>query len=323
MNFYASPGYLGAVAATYFSGRHTSVEDVRIGDALLRLLVVDGKHAITDSMFLDYHEPLAADEARTVRLTFGYAKSVVRSTIEIASWVPQASPGLDLAPYIDWSAFPTYGHYHEHVMARGRGLVRERERRGRRLAEHIGELVFTADDAGDDVFAFARRWKGQQLRETGLRDYFADPKTLTLLMSLQRQGLLTVSTLRGGGRIAAVWIGFIHGGVWSGWVFAFNPALRKYSAGHQLVRAMLEESFRRKHREFDFSVGAEEYKMLYATHGRVLGPLGRPPLPQRILARAKDVARVRAPALFDAARSLRRLLTSRITAHQGVQGASQ
>jgi len=322
MNFYASPGYLGAVAATYFSERHTSVEDVRIGDALLRLLVVDGKHAITDCMFLDYHEPLGTADARRPTLTFGYAKSVVRRTIEIASWEPKAAPDVDLAPYIDWSAFPTYGHYHEHVMARGRGLIRERERRGRRLAEHMGELVFTADDAGDDVFAFARRWKGQQLRETGLRDYFADPRTLTLLMHLQRQGLLTVSTLRGGGRIAAVWVGFIHRGAWSGWVFAFNPALRKYSAGHQLVRAMLEESFRRKHREFDFSVGAEDYKMLYATHGRVLGPVGQAPIAQRMLGKAKDVLRGRAPALFGAARSLRRSITSRIAAHRA-QGESQ
>jgi hypothetical protein len=323
MNFYASPGYLGAVAATYFGGRDAQLEDVRVGDARLRLLVLDNGRVITDAMFLDYHEPLGSQVAERPRRSASDAKSVVQGTIDIEAWEPGVQPGLDLAPFVDWSAFSSFANYQAHVLARGRGLVRERERRGRRLAEHMGALVFTADDTGDDVLAFARRWKSEQLRASGLRDYFADGKAMALLQNLQRRGLLTMSTLRGGGRIAAAWIGFIHDGVWSGWVFAFNPALRKYSAGHQLLRAMLEESFHRIHREFDFSTGAEEYKMLYATHGRVLGPLGRPPLAQRVLARAKDVARRRAPALYDAARTLRGTLAARSPTGDRTQGDTQ
>jgi CelD/BcsL family acetyltransferase involved in cellulose biosynthesis len=54
---------------------------------------------------------------------------------------------------------------------------------------------------------------------------------------------------------------------------------------------MLEESYRRKHREFDFSIGDEDYKRLYTTHARLLGPIGRAPVQQRILARVKHGAK--------------------------------
>jgi CelD/BcsL family acetyltransferase involved in cellulose biosynthesis len=54
---------------------------------------------------------------------------------------------------------------------------------------------------------------------------------------------------------------------------------------------MLEESHRLGHTQFDFSIGGEEYKWVYATHARLLGPLGRPPLKTRVLAAAKQQAK--------------------------------
>lgn len=104
------------------------------------------------------------------------------------------------------------------------------------------------------------------------------------------------------------WLGFIHDRVWSGWVFAYDPEFAKYSVGHRLLGSMLEESHRRGHREFDFSTGAEAYKMPYATHGRLIGPVGRAPLRQRIVARAKDEAKARTPDLFERARAIKRAL---------------
>jgi CelD/BcsL family acetyltransferase involved in cellulose biosynthesis len=310
MNFYASDEYLRVVADVYFPGKRTTVEDVRIGDDVLRVLVVEGKRPVTSLLFLDYHEPIR-DIGRSTRLRrFGYAESVTRRIIDIADLSPDSHPGFEPAPFIDWSKFATFADYEAFVISRQRGLVRERERRGRRLAEHCGPIVFTMDDTRDDVLPFAQRWKGMQLRATGYRDYFADPKTFAYLDSLRARGLLTVSTLRGNDRLLSVWIGFIHDRVWSGWVFTYDPELKKYSVGHQLVHAMVKKSHELGHREFDFSTGAEDYKMMYATHARLLASVGAPPLRARLVARAKREAKERAPNLFEAVRRWKRVLVT-------------
>jgi len=308
MNFYSSPEYLEVVADVYFGGRNARVEDVRIGDETLRLLVVDGGKVVTSVPFLDYHEPLARSEVCEIAYRHSHAKFVVRDVIEL---VKPDSNDLDLndvAPFVDWTRFATYEEYREFILGRQRGLIRENERRRRRLISDFGELEFTMNDVADDVMELSRRWKSRQLQETGQPDYFADPRSLAFFESLRQRGLLLSSTLRVSGRLVSSWLGFVHEGVWSGWVFTYDPKLRKYSVGHQLLSSMLQKSFELKHREFDFSVGGESYKFLYATHGRLLGSVGRAPIADRVLAAAKYEARRRNPRLFEIARNFKRAL---------------
>lgn len=308
MNFYASQEYLEVLAEVYFSGHRTRVADVRVGDDVLRLLEVDRKRVITKALFLDYHEPLCEAEIRAPTRSLDFAEPVSRGVIEIDRWTQGAFPGHDLAPYVDWSMFPTWDDYKTFLISRQRGLVRDRERRRRRLAENVGELVFRMDDPEDDVIELARRWKSHQLQETGQQDYFADPKAIAFLKLLRQKGLITSSSLRASGRLLSTWIGFVHDHVWSGWVFTFDPQLAKYSVGHQLLTSMLEESHRLKHRQFDFSIGPESYKMLYATHGRILGPVGQTPVLKRAYTRVKHEAQMRTPSLFARARTIKRAI---------------
>lgn len=313
MNFYASPEYLSVVSEVYFPGQRTAVEDVRIGDEVLRLLVVDGKKVITSLPFLDYHQPLTDAEKRSPSRKHGFAASVSRRVIEHAAWDRAAFRGFTPAPYVDWSKFTSYDAYQEHIRPRGKDLLREAARRRRRLADTFGYVSFCRDDTEPDVFEAAKQWKSAQLRETGLPDYFQNPQNIEFFHALRRKGKLTTSTLRAGGRLLSLWMGFIHEGVWSGWIFTYNhdPDLRKYSVGRQLLHSMLEESYHLKHREFDFSTGDEDYKWLYATNARVLGPLGHPPLQQRIINRAKtEVKRAlsRYPEQLETLRQLSRKL---------------
>jgi CelD/BcsL family acetyltransferase involved in cellulose biosynthesis len=313
MNFYASEGYLSALAEVFFRGQRTRVVDVQVGESVLRLLEVDGKRLMTNALFLDYHEALSSEEITAPARSHAFVDPVSQGVIELSRWDPSAFPGFALAPFIDWSMFPTWDDYRAFIVARQRGIVKDRERRRRRLAEEIGDLVFRVDDAQDDVIELARKWKSEQLRSTGQRDYFADPATIECLQVLRGKGLLTASTLRGAGRLLSVWIGFIYNGVWSGWVFTYDPELARYSVGHQLLAEMLEESHRRKHREFDFSVGAESYKLPYATHGRLLGPLGRTPVLRQIYTRVKHEAGTRTPELLARARVIKRAIQARST----------
>ena len=123
MNFYASRDYLDAVAAVYFRGQHTVIEDVRIGDDVLRLLVVGGKRIITSHQFLDFHEPLLESEVGTSTSDGRYARSVVRRVIERDDWNPGAFPDFELAPYVDWSKFPNYDDYRAFLLKHHKSLV--------------------------------------------------------------------------------------------------------------------------------------------------------------------------------------------------------
>ena len=148
-------------------------------------------------------------------------------------------------------------------------------------------------DEGDDVLPLAREWKMKQLVRTGEQNYFDDEKNLMFLEELLRRDLLTCSTLRAGRRLLAVWVGFVHEKKWSGWVFTYDPDanLKKYSLGHQLLHSMIEHSFAEGHREFDFSIGGEDYKWVYSTHARLLGAVGRPELSVRLNTRIRSVLR--------------------------------
>jgi CelD/BcsL family acetyltransferase involved in cellulose biosynthesis len=154
------------------------------------------------------------------------------------------------------------------------------------------------DDQQADVLAQARLWKGGQLREMGFPDFFDNPQTMAFFQTLRQRGHLVSSTLRAGGRLVSLWIGYVHEGSWSGWIFAHDPELKKYSPGHQLLIRMLEESFRLGHREFDFSGCAQDYKMLYATHGRLIGDIGTPSPLRAMVLFARKVMRKYTPGLF-------------------------
>ena len=43
------------------------------------------------------------------------------------------------------------------------------------------------------------------------------------------------------------------------------------------MQSMLAHGFASGHREFDHSVGGQDWKWTYATHARLIGPLGIPP----------------------------------------------
>lgn len=99
----------------------------------------------------------------------------------------------------------------------------------------------------------------------------------------------------------SAWVGFIHEGVWSGWIFTYDPALKKYSPGHQLLIRMIETSCQLGHREFDFSIGAQDYKLQYASHGRVLAKIGSPSTVRATMMFARDILMQHSPDLFAAA----------------------
>lgn len=322
MNFFASDAYLNLVGEVYFPGRSRAIRTVSVEGRRLRLLEVDGRF-VTNLTFLDYHDPFppsAAGEGadRHWPEVRAFAPWVVRDIVPAERCDMVCDEQRDVAPFVDWTRFSSFEDYWGTV--RGRPNVREYERRLRRLSDAYGPVTFTPFDQGDDVLDLCRAWKSRQLRLSGLDDFYDDPTNVRFFKALRDRGLLFAATLRASGHLLSAWLGVIHDGSLSGWIFthAPDPELKKYSPGQGLLQHLLRYSYEQGHRQLDFSVGAGEYKTLYATDVRILGPVGRQPFPKAVRRKArqllKDALRTH-PALFErmkAARIRRKIASGEI-----------
>jgi hypothetical protein len=312
INLYTEPAFLDVVANVYHAGRTCRVRDYVVGDDVFRLLEVDGLGAMTSQRFVDMHESLGQVHSLGLKLRSlprleGVAQSAMRleEFREQPDW--QDAPG---APTTLWEGFATWADYLALLQAR-QGVAEDR-RRGRRLAEKVGPLAFSADDRDTDVLPTAFEWKSRRDLSLARPDMLADTVHRRFFHELHARRLLRASTLRGGdGQLLAIWLGAVHGTRWSGWIFGFNPdpSLSKFSVGQQLLYPMLEHSYHSGHSEFDFSIGLEPYKLKFATHVRPLAMAGSL-APADRAARAARRWLARYPWWETQARALRRRISS-------------
>ncbi len=293
MNFFSSPEFLAALGAAYFPGRKVDVRDVRVGSQSFRVLDVEGHGLVTSWPFLDYLEPLADSEAPSAQGP-SYIRSVAHGRIPIDAWEGNGFASRFLpSPLVDWSHFSTQEALHAHLRSRRSSLLADSRRQRRRLEKELGEVKLVFDDPRPETFELCLRWKSAQYLATGNRDLFADPAHVRLFSELTRRGALSVSALCAGERVVAAHLGVLAAGRFYYWIPAYDPGLRSYSPGRLLLESLVELSRERGDREFDFLLGDEPYKWQYATHTRLVGPLGRPPLPilvkQRIRAGVRRI----------------------------------
>ena len=294
---YSRDDFISLLGQTFHSGSTYRAAEVAVGPDVYRMLWVDGRGWQPGATFVDYHEPvgqLAGWERwspwprgpqgrRLPRLP--WLRQASLGVVPLAKWLAETDATRALgAPLVCWEEFRNWESYL--ALLRSRRVLAEDMRRRRRLEDLAGPLSFRVNDAADDVLPTCFAWKSGRDREAGRSELFADPATRRFFEALQARGLLRASTLRGNGRLLSVWLGSLHAGRWSGWVFAFNPdpALARCSPGRQLLYPMLEESWRAGDREFDFSIGLEPYKLSFSTHVRVLGTAGSPPAGERLSA---------------------------------------
>ena len=95
------------------------------------------------------------------------------------------------------------------------------------------------------------------------------------------------------------------------WLPAHDPRHASLGPGRILLKWLMAESRARGHREFDFLIGGEEYKWQFATHARVVGPIGTPPLALRARQLARTTVRSalqRSPPVWRWLQGMRRRL---------------
>lgn len=309
MNIFSTTLFLETAGALFFAKRRRSIELFRLENHVLRLLVLDGRTVVRAMPFYDFPQPVT-DGADGPLKPLSYFPRTVVETTSVDQPMPHA-PGFQPSPYVEWAAFADWPSYERFVERKPLAKQGDSKRQRRKIERDLGPMKFLFDDQRPEVFDAVVRWKSAQYLATGVGDMFAKPENVELFQRLKHQRALVVSSLSAGPTLLAAHFGSLHDRRLSWWVPAYDPAYSKYSPGRLMLEELMRESHRLRHLEFDFLIGDEAYKFNYATHNRVIGPMGTPSLREQLFERAKKEGKAllaRNPMAYQWARAIKRRL---------------
>lgn len=312
MNVFSTARFLEIAGEVHFPHARRSVELFEVDGRVLRLLVVNGR-PVRSMLFYDFPQPLDVVPAGARVTPLPYFPLTVQRTERIEARTGPEPRGVQPSPYIDWTSLPSFAAWEAH--ARARTVVKSGDdgRQRRRLERDVGPVRFEADDKNVAVFDAVVRWKAAQYRASGFFDGFSVPANVELFRRLHAAGLVLVSSLWAGDTLLAGHLGASHERRLAWWVPAYDAQFGKYSPGRLLLKDLIAWSHARGDVEFDFLIGAEDYKFIFATHNRVIGPVGVMPMRERLVRDARWKAREALshfPRVEAAARELKRTVTS-------------
>ena len=152
---------------------------------------------------------------------------------QIASQIPEANwqPEIEQAAVMNLEGgFDEYAKRLE-----SKSVVKQTERKARKLERECGEIRFEWDSRDENAFDLMRKWKSEQYKDSNIANVFAFDWTVELLRKTWDrndsgfQGLLSVMYVDN--KPAAVHFGLRAGGVLHQWFPAYDPALFNYSPG--------------------------------------------------------------------------------------------
>jgi hypothetical protein len=293
MNIFSEDHFLNAWGKVYFPGQPIVPELFELDGKIWRLPSLEGK-PIVDSTFLDFFEPFTEKNidfhfsCRKVR----YLPRASWKMVSRSEWIEHhLEQSVEAAPTTLWNNFESWDAFVGHVKKRRSKLFPDSDRQRKKLQKELGPLHFIFEDHRPESLTACFRWKSEHWRRQGLPDRFADSDHTQLFQELAHRKIVRVSSLAAQDRLLAVHIGMLDQGRFYYWVPAYAAAYSQYSPGRLLLHFLLEESYKRRHTEFDFLWGDEEYKWYYATHVRLIEEIGRRPLKRRLGHLLKSVLR--------------------------------
>jgi CelD/BcsL family acetyltransferase involved in cellulose biosynthesis len=127
--------------------------------------------------------------------------------------------------------------------AAGVGILKDLDKKRRKVEREVGKAVFTADSRAVSEFDQLLAWKRAQLQATGQTDLFATPWTSRLLRDLfesrDPQFGATLFTLHIADRLAAAHLHLRGCKVIHAWMIAHDAELERYSPGLLLFQDIL------------------------------------------------------------------------------------
>ena len=145
-------------------------------------------------------------------------------------------------------------------------LITDTRRRLRRLRD-IGEVNFKRCSDSDEVAGLMDQMvslKRARYRATGARDIFRDERRgefyQEVALKLLERGWLDLSYLELNGTVMAIHFGFVHSNRFFHYMPSFRQEYAHFSPGRLLVDHQVRWAFEAGLEEFDFLMGADQYK---------------------------------------------------------------
>jgi CelD/BcsL family acetyltransferase involved in cellulose biosynthesis len=166
--------------------------------------------------------------------------------------------------------------------AAGSGVIKDLDKRRRKVEREVGPVRFTAHEGCSDALDQLLAWKRRQYRATGQTDIFATQWTLDLLCGLfksQSEGFGGgLFTLHIGDRLAAAQFNLLGRRTIHAWIIAHDEAFERYSPGLLLFQDILKWMDQTPYRTLDFGAGDYRFKQQLASRQRPVayGFVGRP-----------------------------------------------
>jgi len=291
-NFFSTDWFLDALSRVAFAGSGAQPGMVELeGRAFDVLLLPDGRvagHALVD--FIEERDPGAGlpefppSPSPSPSITF--LPAVCHRVVPVpADADDSGASAWRVAPFVDWTRFPRWEDYL--AFSKPHGTFHKSTRKINKLARTWGPVHVELDRPDHDLLECLLLWKSRQLRRAGRLDRFASVRNRQLLHVLLDTGHMKLSGLFAGTKPVALQLGHADARRHSCWITGYDALERRQSPGTLLFEHMLRNSYDSGQHEFDFLVGDESYKYDYATHQRLIGPLGR----ETAGARLRDLAR--------------------------------
>jgi hypothetical protein len=279
--FFSSRWFLEASADTLHAGSGARPGTVEVSGLRFDTLLLPNGLALSNPMS-DFLEPRASGQPALG--TVLRVRSLPRVALErVAVSGPSAArAGVVPSPCIDWRCFDSWDAFVSATAERDWRAFKITPRKRRKLARSFGPVRLELDVLDHDLVELALAHKARQLRRTGGLDRFASRRVRQLVHRLVEERHLTLSVLFAGERPVAFALAHWAPRRLFSWIVSYDPEAAAGSPGTQLYEGMMRASWDRGHEEFDFLIGAEPYKYHYATHERLVGPLGRATASQRV-----------------------------------------
>jgi CelD/BcsL family acetyltransferase involved in cellulose biosynthesis len=166
--------------------------------------------------------------------------------------------------------------------AAGSGVIKDIDKRRRKVEREVGPVAFSADEADGDTLDQLLAWKRAQYRATNQTDIFAAGWPSALLQDLfARQNAGSggrLFTLRIDGRLAAIQFNLLGDHTIHSWIIAHDEAFERYSPGLMLFQDILKWMDGGPYGALDLGAGDYRFKLQLASLHRPVahGFVGRP-----------------------------------------------
>jgi CelD/BcsL family acetyltransferase involved in cellulose biosynthesis len=195
-------------------------------------------------------------------------------------WFAASVRGLATAYRVE--APEGYAAYAQARRAAGSGVLKDIDKRRRKLEREVGAVTLTAHSRSTTAFDQLIAWKRAQYRAGGQTDIFDTPWTLRLLRDLHEGrdpdfgGVLF--TLHVGGQLAAAQFDLRGRTTLHAWIIAHDPAFERYSPGLILFGEILRWMDDSPFRILDLGAGDYRFKLQLANAQSQVGHgfIGRP-----------------------------------------------